>query len=188
MKEEPCSVIVATCLTLDFVYYIENCWTLTEKKKGLVSRRCLLGSLTEQLFFPRDQQQSIVWKRAVYGQKTFCQFDALCVFRHTAAESMNIDKMTRRRINKTLFETELPQVCPLRLGQIQAHVNASSSQRPGTRRNLSSSDHVFDLQRMTLYQIIWRKNRVVRQHTRRHILQADRSFIKWGEALYRRHI
>lgn len=109
MKEEPCSVIVAACLILNFVYYIENCSTSTQKRPAFPTT--CAGLIKGDAFF-RDQQQSIVWKRATYSQKTFCQFDALCVFRHVAAENMNIDKMTHCCIIKTLFITELPPVCP----------------------------------------------------------------------------
>lgn len=90
-------------------------WTLKiaqrrHKKRPGFSTMCA-GLIMGDAFF-REKQQSIVRKCATYSQKTFCQFDALCVFHHTAAENMNIDKMTQRCIIKTLFITELPPVCP----------------------------------------------------------------------------
>lgn len=58
MKEEPCSVIVATCLTPNFVYYIENCSTSTQqKKKAWFLNQCVLGSLTEMLFSGTNNNQ-----------------------------------------------------------------------------------------------------------------------------------
>lgn len=35
MKEEPCSVILATRLTPNFVYYIENCSALNNNSKKI---------------------------------------------------------------------------------------------------------------------------------------------------------
>lgn len=49
MKEEPRSFIVAACLTLNFARYIENC-SMSDPKKGLVSRQPAPGSLQETLF------------------------------------------------------------------------------------------------------------------------------------------
>lgn len=71
MKEEPCSVIPATRLTPNFVYYIENCSALNnnskkKKKKGSGFSTVCAGLIKEDTFF-RDRQQSIAWKCATHS-------------------------------------------------------------------------------------------------------------------------